>query len=212
MNSTFKYTAMGFWGHDTYEIEGVLPVVFEGEGAESPEMDVLAGAETKGHRAGLYLQGSRCWYVGCFELEPMIAVQYLHLNTKGFRDVYTEKNTQSVMPGFEFGKASTDSFRSFIGARAGFCSGCFVPSAQVQWVHEFLDRESPISPLTDMIESDVLIKVSTAVREHEKDWALLGLGADWRVGENFSLFASYDVQIGSDFLLHHGKVGLELVW
>lgn len=159
--------------------------------------------KSKGWKMGAYFEASRPLYLGCFEIEPMAAAQYLHI------DLRSSKSSDPENLDIKINEFYQNSIRIFLGGRIAFCSDFIIPWIEGKWIHESLDNDLLVSSSTFFSN---LVDTYGEKRILGRNWALLGAGADWKITNSLSLFGNYRTQIGDHTFLHYGNIGVSYTW
>ncbi|MDR1385939.1 MAG: autotransporter domain-containing protein [Planctomycetaceae bacterium] len=167
-----------------------------------------SNSDFHGWEGGLYLErGLRRHAWGRWGIQPYAGLQYLHLGTDGFNE--TGSNPYRLLAN----SSDMNSLRTNFGlrfVRALGNRGKAGLSANVSWMHEFLDANYQMT--SKLGTSGNPVRFTTLGNSLGRDWVLAGAGLHWNVRQNIALFGSYDLQINGYETLNVASVGAGLSW
>ena len=193
------YLLAGSWGYEDYETS--REIAFGGIGR-------TATASYQGQQGSVYLE--RGWNTSwsCITVQPLAAVQYIHVDQNGF----TEEGAGAL--NLTVDSMEMDSLRGLLGGRVFWDrrtrhDWLVRPRLQANWMHEFGDVAGAFAARFNAVGAP-----SFAPRglNQGRDWALLGAGLEIAPREYFSLYANYDVQFNTRQSFHSGSGGVQIRW
>jgi len=171
-------------------------------------VNATARGNYDGWQPTAYLEYGRRWLSGRTTLQPYLAAQYIYLRQNGFTETGAGVLNQSVAG------IDTNAFRGMLGARASQAwqtSGgrTLVPELRAVWMHEFLEPDTTLTAVFAPIGGS---SFSTRGLNFGHDWAILGVGSQYILNQNVSLFANYDLLINTQQSWNAGSGGVQLAW
>jgi autotransporter-associated beta strand protein len=173
-----------------------------------PVVGGTSNSDFHGWEGGLYLERGlrrRAW--GQWGIQPYAGLQYLHLATNGFNE------TGNNLYRLQTHSSDMDSLRTNLGlrfARSLGQRGKAGLSANISWMHEFLDTNTRMS--SKFVTSANPATFATLGNSLGRDWVLVGAGLNWNVRQNMTVFGSYDLQLNGYETLNVASVGAGLTW
>ena len=162
-----------------------------------------AGARFKGNGLSLYGERSTSRICRWGMFQPYWALQYVYLNHGEFTETGAGPSNLVVAD------RERNSFTGQLGLRFACNSYCFngwkvTPAANLQWVHEYLDRTATVNVTTPAASYQSI--------DLGSDWVVAGTGLTLARCKNRSIYLNYNV-IASDLQVSHvGSGGLAWSW
>ena len=199
-NDGFNYYLLaGSVGYDKYETSRQI---------EFGAVDRVALGEAGGWQASMWLERGVQFHYGCWDLQPLMALQYIYLRQGGF----TETGADSL--NLQVGGIDTSALRGILGAYGS--QPIRLPHGQrlsletrALWLHEFLEPDTSFNSTFAGTGEGSFI---TRGLNFGRDWAVLGGGLKWQLNSRLNIFADYDLQFNALQAFHVGSGGLEFVW
>lgn len=176
--------ALASYGFASYDQDRNVSIgAFNGTAHSAPDGDQVVAN----------LDGGYDFHSGGWTFGPTLGLQYTHLDVDGY--------SETGLPGANLtvNSSDADSLRSRLGARAGYAIQCggltFTPHLAASWQHEFLEQSRGItSAFSDAGAGSFTVQTANASR----DSALVDVGLDAQIDQNWTVFASYTAQAGQD--------------
>ncbi len=163
-----------------------------------------------GWQGGLYIErGLNHLTLTRLGLQPYVGLQYLYTGTDAFDE--TGDNPYRL----ETDSSDVNSLRSNLGIRLArqVCRvkrGTMFAYGNVSWMHEFLDADCVMASKWGVSGNPSTFGV--VGNSLGRDWAVLGVGLDWNLRQNLSVFGSYDLQVNGYQTLNIGNIGARIQW
>ena len=141
-------------------------------------------------------------------ITPFARLQMVSINQRAFTE------TGSSNYNLTLDSRSTTSVRSSLGAdvAAGLSVGKATPldlGLRLGWAHEFGD---PVHSMTAAFASSPAVPFTVHGAALNRDSALIGASVASRIGESWSLFVSYDGELGGGGNDHQFRGGIKITW
>jgi outer membrane autotransporter protein len=162
-------------------------------------LDLTASSSTDGSELGLYVGGGLSLVdTDTMYFIPTASLSWAQVDIDGF----TEEGAGAF--NLEVDDYDADSLVATIGFRWGGKMGMMEPELRLAWAHEFGDTDRDVSARFEGTTTTFEIEGV----EPESDSALLGLGANFFVNDNCTIYLDYDGEFRSDFDAHSVSGGL----
>jgi autotransporter-associated beta strand protein len=150
---------------------------------------------------GAILYSSNRW-----SCQPFGALQYVHVRQNSFTE------TGAGVLNLSIDGVDDDSFRSLLGMRIQVRTignrRHVTPEFRAVWVHEFMDTDLPVVARFATVGGAFTVEGLDMGR----DWALVGTGLNWNLGNNWSAQANYDAQVNEHQTFHVGSGSVQKTW
>lgn len=161
--------------------------------------DAKASSSTDGTELGLYVGGGLTMVnTETMYFVPTASLSWATVDIDGF----TENGATPF--NLDVDDYDADSLVATLGFRWGGKMGMMEPELRLAWAHEFGDTDRDVTARFDGTTTTFTIDGV----EPDEDSALIGLGADFFVGENMTIYLDYDGEFRSDFDAHSLSGGL----
>jgi outer membrane autotransporter protein len=141
-------------------------------------------------------------------IQPLAALQYVHLRQNGFTE------TGAGVLDLQVSGEDADSLRTLCGVRANLESPFgprwrTTPELRAIWIHEMLDTDSLVNARFAPIGGS-----SFTIRGLDlgRDWVQAGMGFGWNLTGGWLLSANYDTLANERQVFHVGSGNMSYLW
>jgi outer membrane autotransporter protein len=197
-NGYHYYTLISGLQLDDYESE--RSILFGG-------LNRTARGDYNGWQGFGYLErGAVLYGTGLWSCQSFGALQYIHVRQNSFTE------TGAGVLNLSVDGIDDDSFRSLLGLRTQVhptnSRRHVLPEFRAVWVHEFMDTDLPVVARFATVGGAFTVEGLDMGR----DWALVGTGLNWNLGQNWSAQANYDAQVNEHQAFHVGSGSVQKTW
>jgi outer membrane autotransporter protein len=205
-----------FGGYASYERGGFYTHAAVGGGATDytvhraillPTLQRMATSKPDGGEVFVQWGGGYDWQIGRLTVGPNWSEQYDHQNLSGF----TETGADSLNLRLKDG--STDSFRTYLGARAALtfklaADVAFIPEFRASWQHEFMQDGDTLSSALDGGAGPAFDYLTENPGRDSLD---AGVALGLQIGPRFYTNLFYNAEFGRTPAANH-TVGVSASW
>lgn len=177
----------------------------------TPTFESHLGSKITTYSGGASYERGANFHLGdAFTITPFGAVDYTYLHRKGGSESWDNNDPLYAL---QIHKGNYHSLRSILGAKAAL--NMFPGSqelriiAQGNWSHEFLDYLDGRTKMNFVGETS---QFTTYGNTMGRDWALIGIGAEWIPFPQFVVFANYDYLKNKYLSQSFGYGGVKWRW
>lgn len=164
-----------------------------------------AQVDFDGIQTGLFLERGWTRRYRSLVVQPAVSIQHVYLDQDDYRE--TGANAAFV------NAQQTHSLRSRVGlglrseSSLNWCDRWTIqPTGRVDWMHEYLDTDAVV---TGTVGGAAF---SSTASDLADDWAVINVGMLGNHGEQWTVFANYDLQINQDQSVHVAGGGIAYAW